>query len=82
MEPCEVKIYICVLFSPKFKSEKELDNHNRAEHVGERAFPCSACGNSFYYKQNMWHLAKGVQWGTMISRILLNPIIIEMAAGL
>ena len=41
MEPFELKMYLCVLCAAKFRSMKEQDKHNRVEHVGERAFPCS-----------------------------------------
>ena len=41
------------------KSRKELNKHNRAEHVGERAFPCSMCENAFCSKQSLsYHVKK------------------------
>ena len=63
MEPCELKIYPCVLCSAKFRSRKELDMQNRAKHVRERAFPCIMCGNAFYYKQNLSYHVKRVHRG-------------------
>ena len=47
MYPFEFKMYPCVLCAAKISSRKELDKHNRAEHVGERAFLCSNCTNAF-----------------------------------
>ena len=38
MEPCELKIYPCVFCAAEVRSRKELDKHNRAKHVRERAF--------------------------------------------
>ena len=36
-------IYPCVLCAADFRSRRDLDKHNREEHVGERAFPYSVC---------------------------------------
>ena len=46
MYPFEFKMYPCVLCLAEISSRKELDKHNRAEHVGERAFLCSMCTNA------------------------------------
>ena len=43
----ELKMYPCVLCTAEISSRKELDKHNRADHVGERAFLCSICTNAF-----------------------------------
>ena len=45
IEPCEMKMHPCVLCAAKFRSRKELDNHNGSEIFGERPFPCRLCGN-------------------------------------
>ena len=37
------QIYPCVLCAAYFRSRRDLDKHNREEHVGERAFPYSVC---------------------------------------
>ena len=60
MEPCELMMYPCILCPEEFRSQKELDNHNRVEYVGKRAIPCSICGNEFYYQKVLSNRSTGV----------------------
>ena len=46
MEPCELKMYPCVLCAAELRSRKELDKLDRVEHVGGTAFLCSMCRNA------------------------------------
>ena len=47
MYPFKFKMLSCVLCVAEISSRKELDNHNGAEHVGERAFLCIMYINAF-----------------------------------